>query len=188
MAMFGAGPAMSGCMPSANAARLIVGDGRLRCGDLSLRCTVGRAGIRRDKVEGDGVTPAGIFPLRQLLFRRDRLDAVPTALPARALAPDDGWCDDVADPRYNRAIKLPSAARHEALWREDHRYDLIIVLGYNDAPPAPGKGSAIFLHVAAPDFAPTAGCVALALLDLVAVARRCGPATMIEVRDAQAAA
>jgi L,D-peptidoglycan transpeptidase YkuD (ErfK/YbiS/YcfS/YnhG family) len=36
-----------------------------------------------------------------------------------------------------------------------------VPLGYNDAPPVPGLGSAIFLHVARPDFSPTEGCVAL---------------------------
>jgi L,D-peptidoglycan transpeptidase YkuD (ErfK/YbiS/YcfS/YnhG family) len=43
------------------------------------------------------------------------------------------------------------------------------VLGYNDAPVLPGRGSAIFLHLAAPDYRPTEGCIALARADLVAV-------------------
>lgn len=161
--------------------RLIVSPGHLICGELALRCAVGRGGLRRDKAEGDGATPIGRFPLRQVLFRADRVAAVATGLPVRALARDDGWCDDARDPRYNTAIKLPDPARAEALWRDDHLYDVIVVIGYNDAPVVAQRGSAIFLHVARPDFGPTHGCVAIALGALLEVARRCGPATVIEV-------
>ena len=52
------------------------------------------------------------------------------------------------------------------LWRRDGLYDIIGVLGWNDSPPERGRGSAIFLHVATADYAPTAGCVALAAADL----------------------
>lgn len=165
-------------------ARLIIRSGRLVCGELTMRCAVGRAGIRRNKTEGDGATPAGSFPLRRLLFRADRIGTVATGLPARPLAPDDGWCDDPTDARYNTLIKLPTAARHEELWREDHLYDVIVVIGYNDAPAIPGKGSAIFLHVTTPDLAPTAGCVAIGLPDLLEIARRSGRATVLEILEA----
>jgi L,D-peptidoglycan transpeptidase YkuD (ErfK/YbiS/YcfS/YnhG family) len=181
IAFVGAGMAMSGCSSPVPVPRIAVSNGRLICGDLSARCAVGRAGVRRDKVEGDGATPAGVFPLRALLFRPDRLQRVQTGLPVHAIAPDDGWCDDPAHPAYNRAVKLPFPASHEELWRRDHLYDLVIVVGHNDAPPISGKGSAVFLHVAAPDYAATAGCVALALPDLLAVAGHCGPETVIEI-------
>lgn len=85
-----------------------------------------------------------------------------TKLPVRALAPYDGWCDAPGDSRYNRLVRLPYPASAEQLWRGDHLYDLIVVVGYNDAPVVPGKGSAIFLHVARANYAPTAGCVAFA--------------------------
>ena len=133
------------------------------------RCALGRSGIRRDKREGDGTTPAGRFPLRRVLYRADRLDRPVTRLPCRALAPDDGWCDDPADANYTRPVKTPYEASHEALWRDDHLYDVIVVLNHNDDPIVPELGSAIFLHVAAPDFAATAGCVALPLPDLLAL-------------------
>ena len=45
--------------------------------------------------------------------------------------------------------------------RADHLYDLVIVLGYNDRPRVKGRGSAIFVHLARPGLAPTAGCVAV---------------------------
>lgn len=141
------------------------------------RCALGRGGVRLDKQEGDGATPIGCFPLRRVLYRADRLHAPVTALPVAPIEADDGWCDDPADPAYNRPVKLPRAGRHERLWRDDHLYDVVVVLGHNDDPPVPGKGSAIFLHVAHVDYRPTEGCVALALPDLLTVLRNCGPAT-----------
>ena len=147
-----------------------------------LRCAVGRSGIAADKREGDGATPAGSFAMRMLLFRPDRVKPTPlTKLPLRGLRPEDGWCDDPSDALYNRPVKLPFRARAEMLWLEAPIYDLIVPLGYNDDPPQPGRGSAIFLHVARPDFSPTDGCVVLdrdALLALVAEADRSSRVTI----------
>lgn len=98
--------------------------------------------------------------MRRVFFRPDRLAPPETRLPVQHLTPQMGWCDDPASPDYNTAVALPFAARHETLWREDALYDLVVVLGYNDAPPVAGLGSAIFLHLARPDYSPTEGCVA----------------------------
>ena len=125
-------------------------------------CAVGRGGLRRDKHEGDGTTPIGCWPLRRVLYRADRVAKPETRLPMAPLAPDAGWCDDPRDGLYNHQIKLPYPAHHERLWREDALYDIIVVLGYNDSPPIPDAGSAIFLHIAAEGYSPTEGCVALA--------------------------
>jgi L,D-peptidoglycan transpeptidase YkuD (ErfK/YbiS/YcfS/YnhG family) len=137
-------------------------------------CAVGRNGIAKEgeKREGDGKTPCGTFLLRSLYFRPDKVDRerLPTSLKPRALTRNDGWCDDPGDPNYNRFVPLPYAARHEDLWRDkDDLYDLIIPLGYNDDPAIPGLGSAIFMHVARSNYAPTAGCVALSKRDLMEV-------------------
>jgi L,D-peptidoglycan transpeptidase YkuD (ErfK/YbiS/YcfS/YnhG family) len=140
-----------------------------------MRCALGRTGITADKREGDGATPAGTFPFRQVLFRADRIAPPATILPSRPLVESDGWCDDPAHPLYNRPVTLPFTAGHETLMRADALYDVIVVLGHNDAPVVPGRGSAIFLHVAAPDFAPTEGCLALARDDLLAVLAECRP-------------
>ncbi|MBN9563267.1 MAG: L,D-transpeptidase family protein [Alphaproteobacteria bacterium] len=141
-------------------------DGRLIFQGRVFRAALGRGGVRRDKQEGDGATPAGALPLRRVLYRADRIAHPACAVPVEPLAPDDGWCDDPTHPDYNRMIRLPHPARHEALWRDDAVYDLIGVLGWNDQPVIRERGSAIFLHVARADFAPTEGCVALALPDL----------------------
>lgn len=136
-------------------------DGLLRFRGETLRCAVGKGGIRTDKQEGDGATPVGLLPLRRVLWRADRGPRPRCAVPAEPIAPEDGWCDDPAHADYNRAVRLPHPGRHERLWRDDAVYDVIGVLGWNDAPVRRGRGSAIFLHVARPDLAPTEGCVAL---------------------------
>jgi L,D-peptidoglycan transpeptidase YkuD (ErfK/YbiS/YcfS/YnhG family) len=148
-----------------------------------MRCALGRGGIvsARDKREGDGATPAGHWPMREILFRADRLGEIVTPLACRELMPADGWCDDPADPAYNRPVRLPHRAHCEHLWRADHVYDVIVPLGYNDNPVIPGRGSAIFLHVAGPLFTPTAGCVALALADLLALLRAAVPGSAVRV-------
>ena len=133
------------------------------------RCALGRGGVAAAgaKREGDGATPAGLWPMRRLFYRPDRIAKPVTGLPTTALTPSDGWCDAPQDPAYNTPVQLPYPASAEHLWREDEVYDLIVVLGYNDAPVVAGKGSAIFLHVARPDYSPTEGCVALQRADLL---------------------
>ncbi len=133
---------------------------------LRLRAACGRAGVTTRKHEGDGATPAGLLKLRRVLYRADRQPIPRTALPREPIGPDDGWCDDPAHTDYNRPIRLPHPARHERLWRDDALYDIVGVLGWNDAPVQRDRGSAIFLHVARPDLAPTEGCVALPLAEL----------------------
>ena len=115
-----------------------------------------------------------------MLYRADRGTAPVCRVPVEPLAPEDGWCDDPSHPDYNRAVRLPHPARHEHLWRDDPVYDVIGVLGWNDRPVVRGRGSAIFLHVARPDLAPTEGCIALPPRDLRAALA--AGLTAIEVR------
>ena len=145
------------------------------------RCAIGRGGVRRDKREGDGATPAGAWQLRQVLYRPDRLSAPATELPVTPIEPNDGWCDDPSDPLYNRPVKLPFAASHERLWRDDEIYDVVVVLGHNDDPVQPGAGSAVFLHLARKDYAPTEGCVALARPDLLSYLRAAQPSSFLKI-------
>ncbi len=143
--------------------------GFIRLDAAEWRCCLGRGGVRQRKEEGDGATPAGLLPLRRVLFRADRGAAPRAAVPIEPIGPADGWCDDPADACYNCPVRAPYPGRYEALWRSDGLYDVVGVLGWNDAPVARGAGSAIFLHVAQPNYAPTEGCIALALPDLRAI-------------------
>jgi L,D-peptidoglycan transpeptidase YkuD (ErfK/YbiS/YcfS/YnhG family) len=146
-------------------------DGFLRYDDVKVACALGKGGVLAAsfKREGDGASPIGAWPIRRVMWRADKMMAPDTALPLAPIRPADGWCDAAADPRYNEPITHPYPASAEHLWREDDVYDVIVVLGYNDDPVVAGKGSAIFLHVARPDYSATAGCVAVALPDLLAV-------------------
>jgi len=137
-------------------------------------CALGRAGISFRKREGDGATPAGPLPLVTVLYRADRIGRPQTCLPVRRIRPGEGWCDAVADRNYNRPVRLPYPASHETMERPDHLYDIVVVLDWNLSRRARGKGSAIFLHLARPGFAPTEGCVALRRADLVSILRRLG--------------
>jgi L,D-peptidoglycan transpeptidase YkuD (ErfK/YbiS/YcfS/YnhG family) len=149
--------------------------GHLRCGALVLPCALGRGGITQRKREGDGATPAGRHRLLSLIVRRDRLPGPHSPLPARHLRVDDGWCEDPRHGRYNRPIRLPSPAGTDAMWREDHLYDIVGVLDWNMKPRVSGRGSAIFLHLCRPGFAPTAGCIALRGPDLRRLLAAVGP-------------
>jgi L,D-peptidoglycan transpeptidase YkuD (ErfK/YbiS/YcfS/YnhG family) len=141
---------------------------RLQCVGMQLRCALGKGGYGIDKYEGDGKTPLGIFPLRGVMVREDRFAVPPlTVADVRAISPTMGWCDDPGSPDYNQLVTLPFAASHEKLWREDGRYDVIIPLGYNDAPVIAGRGSAIFFHCASDDYQPTEGCVAISHGDML---------------------
>ena len=162
---------------------VVDGDGCAAWGAQVFRAALGRAGIARRKREGDHVTPQGEFLLREVLYRPDRVAIPRTRLPFRALEPEDGWCDAAEDPRYNRRVRLPYPASAERLWREDHVYDLLAPLGYNDDPVVPGLGSAIFLHVARPHYVGTEGCIALALEDLLIVLEEADARSRVVVRD-----
>lgn len=150
-------------------------------GSGSGRCAIGCGGVGEKRREGDGITPVGIWPLRRVLYRADRQNAPKTALPLSSIAADDGWCDAPGDKNYNLPVKLPYPASAEKLWRADALYDVLVVLGFNDAPVIAGKGSAIFLHVAAKDFAPTEGCVALEKEDLLEVLGEISPTAKIHI-------
>jgi L,D-peptidoglycan transpeptidase YkuD (ErfK/YbiS/YcfS/YnhG family) len=151
-------------------------DGSFRLNGRMTRCALGKTGvIEADlKREGDGKSPLGVWTIRRVLYRPDKGGRPQTGLPTRALERDDGWCDAPGDPAYNRAVKLPHPASAEQMWREDDVYDLVCVLAHNDDPPVSPLGSAIFLHLAKPDYSPTEGCIALSredMLELLALAK-----------------
>lgn len=149
---------------------------------LRFPCALGKGGVKRAKREGDGATPVAQLPIRRVWWRVEHGPRPRTRLPVRRSTPNDGWCDAPADRNYNRPVRLPYAASHETMQRQDALYDLVVELGWNDAPVRKGRGSAIFLHVARPGFLPTEGCVALRPRDLRVLLARIGPKTRIVVR------
>lgn len=159
----------------------ITSQNSLISGNRQYKCVLGKSGVVKEKREGDGATPAGVFPMLQVLYRPDRVAIPKTKLPVTKLKPGDGWCDDPSHVDYNKHINLPHNGSHEKLWREDHIYDIIVVLGYNTSPIIPLRGSAIFLHCATPSYETTEGCVALTYLDLVEILRTCSNKTLVHI-------
>ena len=154
-----------------------------RWGEDRYRCAIGKNGLilAADKREGDGKTPVGRWVMREVFYRADRIVKPDAKLPVRALDSNDGWCDASGDKNYNKLVKHPYPASAERLWREDGLYDIIVVLGHNDQPVRPGLGSAIFLHVARPDYSCSTGCVTLKQEDLLNVLRAADKNSAVEV-------
>ena len=161
----------------------VMGEGLLLADGQTYPCTLGRAGIAvpGQKREGDLKTPTGSFAMRCCYFRPDRVVPPPSGLKIIELSRNDGWCDDPAHPHYNQFVKLPFEARHEKLWRDDHIYDLIIPLGYNDDPVVPALGSAIFMHIMRPDGVGTEGCIALERATLMGILPRLNSKTQVVI-------
>ena len=156
--------------------------GLLLAGPLALPVALGRGGILANKREGDGGTPRGTFRLKRLWWRADRDPRPLTHLPVRQITPQDAWCEDPADRRYNQPIKVPPGSAGDRLRREDHLYDFIIEIDHNTRPRVARRGSAVFVHVARPDLAPSAGCVTMSKPRLRALLRQIGRNTSIVIR------
>jgi L,D-peptidoglycan transpeptidase YkuD (ErfK/YbiS/YcfS/YnhG family) len=162
--------------------RAAAGDPRrgwLIAGQQAIPVALGRGGIIANKREGDGGTPKGTFRPRQLWWRGDRSSRPETFLPVRAIRPDDAWCEDPASRHYNRPLTLGDHDNGDRLTRDDHLYDFIIEIDHNTQPTIAGRGSAVFLHLARPDFSPTAGCVSMKKSAMLQLLRQIGPHTKI---------
>ena len=155
--------------------------GWLTAGGQTVPVALGRGGIRANKREGDSGTPKGTFRPRQLWWRADRHPRPRTHLPVRAIGPQDAWCEDPASRHYNQPMRLDRASGGDRLMRDDHLYDFIVEIDHNTQPRIAGRGSAVFLHLARPDFSPTAGCVSMTRAAMLRLLARLGPETKIVI-------
>ena len=146
---------------------IIVKKNLLSFNDISFKCAVGKNGITNNKVEGDGCTPAGKYLINQVYYRQDRVVLPSTSIPSIAIAKNFGWCDDVSSDCYNKIITFIFKLGAEILYRNDNIYDILVVIDYNQNPVIKNKGSAIFLHIAKPNYVGTEGCVAISMVDLI---------------------
>ena len=135
--------------------------GYLKYKDLKFKCALGKAGIGNKKIEGDNITPKGIFKIVKIYYRKDRIKKIYSKFKLIKITKKIGWCDDPKSKNYNKLINLPSQYGYEKLYREDNIYDLILVLDYNLKPIIKNKGSAIFIHISRKDYQPTRGCIGL---------------------------
>ena len=157
--------------------------GWLRAGPWSVPVALGRSGVRADKREGDGATPRGRFRPLRLWWRADRLPRPRTLLPVRRIGPDDAWCENPDDRRYNHPFRRSANEPGDRLRRDDRLYDIIIEIDHNTRPRIARLGSAVFIHVARSGFAPTAGCVALKPGPLRMLVSRLGPKSRILIHN-----
>ncbi len=153
--------------------------GILRFGNLSMRCAIGRTGIRALKREGDGATPLAAMRICWGYVRKRNGQPFRSRLSLSLIKPEDGWCDAPADRNYNRPVRLPYAASAEMMLRKDELYDVCIVLDWNLSSRRRQRGSAIFLHIAKPGYPATEGCVAISKRDMLRLLPHLRPGTYL---------
>jgi L,D-peptidoglycan transpeptidase YkuD (ErfK/YbiS/YcfS/YnhG family) len=155
--------------------------GYLKYKDLKFRCALGKAGIKKKTIEGDNITPKGIFKIIKIYYRPDKFKEIKTLIKKIKIRKNIGWCDDPKSRFYNQQIKLPTKYGHEKLYRNDNLYDLIAVLNYNINPIIKNKGSAIFLHIAKNSYQKTKGCIALKRKHLIEIISKIKKKTKIKI-------
>ena len=141
--------------------------GILKLDDLAAPCALGHGGVETAKKEGDGITPAGAWPVRRIWYRPDREPRPIASLEICQIDRKTGWCDDIKySQKYNRLVNIKDGFKCEKLKRGDYKYDLFIPIKYNFINPVVGLGSAIFIHLTK-NYKPTAGCIALSKKDFL---------------------
>ena len=155
--------------------------GYLEYKNFKFKCALGKNGIKKKIKEGDNITPKGIFKIKTVYYRKDKIKKILTSLKIEKINKNMGWCDDPKSAAYNQLINLPNKFSYERLYRKDNIYDLIIVLNYNMSPIIKNKGSAIFMHVANNNYTPTKGCIALSKIDLLKILNKINKSTKIKI-------
>ena len=155
--------------------------GYLKYKNLKFRCALGEAGVKKKTIEGDNITPRGIFNIIKIYSRPDKIKIIKISIKKIKIRKNMGWCDDPKSNFYNRQIKLPTKYSHEKLYRNDSLYDLIVVLNYNMNPIIKNKGSAIFLHIAKNSYQKTKGCIALKKEHLIKIISEIKKNTRIKI-------
>ena len=157
-----------------NKARLIIDD-------FIFKCSIGKKGLVKNKIEGDKKTPIGTFSLGNLFYRKDRHSKPLTKLKCIPIKKDMVWCDDIKNKKnYNKLLKINKNTKYEKLFRKDYKYDFMIPINYNTKKPKVGKGSAIFIHLTR-KFKPTLGCVALEKKDFLILLKLIDKNTKIKI-------
>ena len=145
------------------------------------KCAIGKRGISIKKKEGDFITPKGTFKIREIFYRKDRVQNLITRLKKTVIRKNMGWCDDPKSKKYNKLIYFPFKHSAEKLYRRENIYDIILVLNFNMNPVKKNKGSAIFIHVAKKGFQPTQGCIALNKFELIKLVKSIKINTLVKI-------
>ena len=148
--------------------------------EFKFKCSIGKNGKTSKKIEGDNKTPKGLYALGPLYYRKDKFPKLSTKLKKIEIMKNFGWCDDVKSKFYNKPIKTNINVRHEKLYRDDKKYDLLIPIEYNSKKPKKNKGSAIFLHLTS-NYKKTQGCVAIKEKDMLMLLNLINKKTKIKI-------
>ena len=147
--------------------------------DFKFKCSIGKKGIKKHKIEGDKSTPKGLFTLGKLYYRADRVDKPKTKLDINKIEKNMGWCNESRSKYYNSLIKISKKNKYEKLFRNDYKYNYVLVINYN-AKKTPHKGSAIFIHLTK-NYKPTVGCIALKEKDFLIMLKLINKKTKIKI-------
>ena len=150
--------------------------------DFKFKCSVGKKGFTKKKIEGDLTTPNGSYNLGNIYYRADRVQKPQSKLKLISIRKNMGWCDDPKSKFYNRLIKINKRLKikYEKLYRKDNKYDFFILIKYNYINPIKFRGSAIFLHLTK-NYSPTKGCIALCKKDFLILAKLINKKTKIKI-------
>jgi len=159
---------------------ILINKNYLTYNKLKVKCAIGKKGIGNKKKEGDLITPVGVFNIKYILYRKDRVKVL-TKLKKKVIKKNMGWCDDPKSSHYNKLVKLPFTHKHEKLYKKENIYDIVLVLNYNMNPVKKNKGSAIFIHVAKNNFKKTEGCVAIKKKHLLEIIKKIKPNTIVKI-------
>ena len=146
-----------------------------------VKCAVGKRGVNLKKKEGDFITPIGLYRIKYILYRKDRIKKIPSKLRKITIKKNMGWCDDPKSKQYNKLVNLPFSYGCERLFKKENIYDIILVLNYNMNPVKKNKGSAIFVHIAKKNYEKTQGCVAVKKLDLLKILKKIKVKTKVKI-------
>ena len=134
-----------------------------------VKCSIGKKGVGYKKKEGDLITPLGLYRIKCIFYRKDRIKRLKSKLKIIAIKKNMGWCNDSKSKKYNQLIKLPSSSSYEKLYKKENIYDIILVLNYNMSPIVKNKGSAIFIHISKKNYEKTEGCIAVKKRHLIEI-------------------
>ena len=160
---------------------ILINKNYLTFDNYKAKCAIGKRGIGNKKKEGDLITPKGIYKVKYVLYRKDRVKKIKTKIKKIIIRKNMGWCDDVRSSQYNKLIKLPSNYSNEKLYKKENIYDIILVLNFNMSPIIKNKGSAIFIHVSKRNYKKTEGCIALKKMHLVKVLKELKKNTLVKI-------
>ena len=147
------------------------------------KCALGKRGIGNKNREGDCVTPRGIYKIKYIIYRKDRVKKIQSKIKKFIIKKNMGWCDDPKSKNYNKLVKLPFKYKYEKLYKKENIYDIILVLNFNMSPIKKNKGSAIFIHVAKKDYKKTEGCIALKKNHLLRIIKELKNTTKIKIEN-----